>query len=75
MKKVKSKELRKVYIRENLGTGVRGKYYQSYKKGTNLVLLNPDVAKAFPTDKAVNTALKSLMEIAKKTVHVPKIRD
>ena len=42
--------------------GVRGKYAGRFRKGTNLVLLDPDVAKAFPTDKAVNDALRKLME-------------
>lgn len=34
--------------------GVRGKYVQRYRSGTNLVLLNPDIAKAFPTNASVN---------------------
>jgi hypothetical protein len=67
MKKVKSDELRPEYQREDLGPGVRGKYFESYRKGTNLVLLSPDVAKAFPTDDAVNYALRSLIEIARKS--------
>ena len=40
----------------------------SYNKGTNLVLLSPDVAKAFPTEEAVNQALRSLIEIAQRSV-------
>ena len=58
MKKAKSEELRPLYNREDLGTGVRGKYFESYQKGTNLVLLSPDVVKAFPTEEAVNEALR-----------------
>jgi len=72
MKKVKSKGLRPEYCREELGRGVRGKYPKDYRKGTNLVLLRPDVAKAFPTDEAVNTALRSLMNIAQRTVSSSK---
>ena len=45
--------------------GVRGKYAGRIKKGTNLVLLEPDVAKYFPTSKAVNRALKSLISEGK----------
>jgi len=68
MKKAKSEELRPEYRRENLGPGVRGKYFESYQKGTNLVLLSPDVAKAFPTEEAVNDALRSLIELAQKSI-------
>ena len=39
--------------------GVRGKYVERYRQGTNLVLLDPDVAPAFPNDEAVNQALRS----------------
>ena len=68
MKKVKSEELRPEYHREDLGPGVRGKYFESYQKGTNLVLLSPDVAKAFPTEEAVNDALRSLIELAQNSI-------
>jgi hypothetical protein len=68
MKKVKeADELRPEYKRENLGEGVRGKYFESYQKGSNLVLLNPEVAKVFPTEAAVNEALMSLINVAKKS--------
>lgn len=68
MRKVKSDELRPEYEREDLGQGIRGKYFESYQKGTNLVLLSPDVAKVFPTEEAVNEALRSLMHLAQKSV-------
>ena len=42
-------EIRTEYRREDLGKGVRGKYAARYAKGTNLVLLDDKVAKAFPT--------------------------
>jgi hypothetical protein len=58
--------LRAEYSREDLGKGVRGKYYKEYRKGTNLVLLEPDVAKAFPNGAAVNEALRTLIEIASR---------
>ncbi len=41
--------------------GVRGKYVERYREGTNLVLLDPDVAAAFPDAKAVNDALRLLL--------------
>jgi len=68
MRKVKaSDELRPKYKREDLGVGVRGKYFEEYRKGTNLVLLSPDVAKIFSTEEAVNEALRSLISLAEKS--------
>jgi hypothetical protein len=68
MRKAKTDEMRPEYKREDLKDGVRGKYYKAFQRGSNLVLLSPDVAKAFPTDEAVNNALRSLMEIAERSV-------
>jgi len=45
--------------------GVRGKYAAQYRAGTNLVLLDPDVAEAFPTDAAVNQALRAVLSMTK----------
>ncbi|MGH8292040.1 MAG: hypothetical protein ACRESA_01050, partial [Gammaproteobacteria bacterium] len=56
--------LRRGYRREDLGKGVRGKYLKRYTSGTNLVLLSPDLAKAFPTSESVNSALRSLLQVA-----------
>jgi len=68
MRKVKaSDELRPEYKREDLGQGARGKYFEEYRKGTNLVLLSPDVAKVFSTEEAVNEALRSLISLAQKS--------
>jgi hypothetical protein len=72
MKRAKSQELRREYRREDLGPGVRGKYFEAYRKGTNLVLLSPDVAKAFPTEEAVNDALRSLIDVAERAIALPK---
>jgi len=70
MKKAKvSDELRPEYRREDLGQGIRGKYFESYRKGSNLVLLSPDVAKVFPTEEAVNEVLRSLIDLAQKSTH------
>ena len=46
--------------------GVRGKYVERYRAGTNLVLLDPDIAQAFANDAAVNEALRMLIEIAQR---------
>ena len=58
------------YRREDLGKGVRGKYYARYAKGTNLVLLDDRVAKAFPTAEAVNEALLGLLALANKSTRI-----
>ena len=57
-------DLRPEYDLSQLKGGVRGKYAERYRAGTNLVLLSPDVAAAFPTDEAVNEALRLLMRVA-----------
>jgi hypothetical protein len=67
MRKAKSDDLRSEYKREDLGQGIRGKYFESYRKGSNLVLLSPDVAKAFSSEEAVNNALRFLINIAQKS--------
>ncbi len=57
-------ELRPEYdMKTLLKGGVRGKYARRYRAGTNLVLLEPDVARAFPNEKAVNEALKLVMKL------------
>jgi hypothetical protein len=59
-------DLRPEYRLEDLGPIERGKHFASYRKGSNLVLLQPEVAAAFPTAEAVNQALLGLMDIARK---------
>ena len=63
MKKVE--EMRAQYRREDLGKGVRGKHFAEYQKGSNLVLLTPELLKVFPTEEAVNSALNTLVGIAR----------
>jgi hypothetical protein len=46
--------------------GVRGKHHQAYKAGTNVVFLDPDVAKAFADSVSVNQALRLLVKLAKE---------
>lgn len=59
-------DLRPEYdLRRLLKAGVRGKYAQRYQAGTNLVLLEPDVARAFPSEKAVNETLRLVMQLNK----------
>ena len=59
-------ELRPEYdLKSLLKEGARGKYAARYNAGTNLVLLEPDVARAFPNEKAVNEALKLVIKLTK----------
>jgi hypothetical protein len=59
-------ELRSEYELKSLLKGaVRGKYALRYREGTNMVLLEPDVAEAFPNEKAVNEALRLVMKLTK----------
>ena len=46
--------------------GIRGKYAKRYAEGTNVVVIEPDVAKIFPDHDSVNQALRSLAEIIKR---------
>ena len=69
MKKAKCKptdEMRPEYRRSDFGELVRGKYAARISASTNVVLLDPKVARAFPNDRAVNDALRSLLRAPKK---------
>ena len=55
-------EMRPEYDLSKLTGRVRGKYVERYREGTNLVLLDPDIAAAFPDAKAVNDALRLVLE-------------
>jgi hypothetical protein len=57
--------MRPEYDLSNLKGGIRGKYADRDKVGTNLVLLSPDVAEHFPDEKSVNAALRRLIRVAK----------
>lgn len=65
MKKDSNDELREEYDLSQLKNRVRGKYVERYRQGTNLVLLEPEIAKAFPDSESVNNALRMLMQVAK----------
>jgi len=60
------------FYRDDLGHGIRGKHYDDYKSGTNLVLLSPDVAAMFPDEEAVNTTLRDFIKLAQKSVSLTK---
>ena len=66
-------DLRPEYDFSKLKGGIQGKYAERYQAGTNLVLLAPDVAEAFPTEKAVNAALRLLIKIAKSSLSEPHL--
>ena len=71
MKKAKPNEIRPEYNRNDLAEGVRGKYYSAFKEHHNIVLLDPEVANAFPNEESVNEALKSLIKVARDSVDLP----
>jgi hypothetical protein len=48
----------------DFSNGVRGKYVDRYRRGTDVVLLDPELVEAFPDSKSVNDALRALVEIA-----------
>lgn len=48
--------------------GVRGKHFEAYRQGTNVVFLDPDVAAVFKDSGAVNRALRSLLALAREQV-------
>jgi hypothetical protein len=58
-------DLRPEYDFSTLKGGVRGKYLHRYRSGTNLVLLEPELARAFPSDAAVNEALRAVLRASK----------
>lgn len=70
----KSNGIRREYDLTKLKGGVRGKYFRRYSEGTNLVLLDPDIADAFPDAKAVNDALRVLADVASSRVRPTRRR-
>lgn len=64
MKKINNNlndELRPEYNFASMKGGVRGKYFKRFREGTNIVLVEPEVAEAFPTEDAVNEALRGVL--------------
>ena len=64
--KKRAKQSDEMLAEYNFSKGVRGKYAKRYAQGTNVVLLAPDVAKAFPTAEAVNESLRALAGILRR---------
>jgi hypothetical protein len=57
----KNDELKDEYPEELIKSGVRGKYRQQYREGSNIVVIDADLAKRFPDSKAVNDALRQFL--------------
>jgi hypothetical protein len=66
MKKAKD-EMRSEYKRSDFSKLERGKFYEEVTEGTSVALLEPAIAKAFPTSQAVNEALAGLLALTEKT--------
>lgn len=69
MKKTKD-EMRAEYKRSDFTKLERGKFYKEAAKGTSVALLDPAIAKAFPTSEAVNAALQGLLTLTEQTVRI-----
>jgi len=65
-KTVAADELRPEYKRSDFGALVRGKYVERLRTSSNVVVIAPEVTDLFPNAAAVNAALRSLAEIAKR---------
>jgi hypothetical protein len=66
MRKAAKKDDPEMLAEYDFSKGVRGKYAKRYAEGTNVVVLAPDVAAAFPDADSVNEALRALLKIARK---------
>lgn len=56
-----------VLIQAQLGNGVRGKYFQRYTQESNVVVLNPEILKAFSSSESVNKALANMLAFSEAT--------
>ena len=65
-------EMRAEYKRSDFSKLARGKFYAEVAAGTSVALLEPAIAKAFPTSKAVNEALGGLLVLAEKTSRITR---
>lgn len=73
MKKTKkSGDLRPEYKRSDFGVLVRGKYAKRLQESSNVVVLDPEIAELFPNADSVNTALRALAEIARRSAAKPR---
>jgi hypothetical protein len=71
MRKAKD-EIRSQYKRSDFAKLERGKFYAEAAKGTSVVLLEPEIAKAFPTSEAVNKALHGLLALTQQTARMTR---
>ena len=69
MKKAET-EMRPEYKRSDFGTLERGKFFTKASKGTTVALIDPKLAKTFPTSEAVNEALRGLLALADETARI-----
>jgi hypothetical protein len=65
-------DIRPEYRSEDLGRGTRGKYLSRVKRGTNLIVLDDQLAKAFPNSEAVNEALLGLLTLTEQTSRITR---
>ena len=63
-------EMRAEYQRSDFGKLERGKFFKEVAKGTSVALIDPKLAKAFPTSEAVNEALRGLLVLADETARI-----
>lgn len=63
-------DMRDEYQRSDFVTLERGKFYKEAVKGTSVALLDPVIAKAFPTSEAVNAALRGLLALTEETARI-----
>lgn len=61
-------DLQPEYDFSQLQGKTKGKYFQAYQEGTNVILLDPDIAQAFPNQKSVNDALRLLINLAQSQI-------
>lgn len=69
MKRVE-KEMRAEYKKSDFVKLERGKFFKAASKGTAVALIEPKLAKAFPTSEAVNEALRGLLVLAEETARI-----
>jgi len=63
-------ELRSEYQRQDFGVMVRGKYAERVREASNVIVLDEDLAAAFPNAQAVNAALRNLLELARTSTRI-----
>lgn len=63
MKKRASRATAEMRAEYDFSGGVRGKYADRYRQGTNVVVLDPEIASAFPDSKSVNDALRAILKV------------